>query len=116
MDNNKLKKAIADEQKELIYMLNEWDPIGILPGEEGPMEEYDCIAGPILSLLHRGENKKKLIIFFNELLKNHIGLEPEDSKPAEIADKIMNWWNKKIGKHHITRVVGNKINLYTLII
>ena len=95
MDKKQFKKAIAEEQKELICMLNEWDPIGILPGEGGPLDEYDCFAGPILSLLHRGESKEKLITFLNEHLKNHIGLEPKFSKPTEFANKIMNWWNKK---------------------
>lgn len=95
MGNKKLKKGIADEQKELKQLLNEWDPIGVLPFEGGPKDEYDCFSDPIISLLHKGKNKKEIIAFLNKHLKEHVGLDPKYSKPEEFADKIMHWWNKK---------------------
>lgn len=91
------KKLIKIEEKELNQLLNEWDPIGILPFEGWPDDEYDCFIFPILSILHKDEGREKLIYFLNEHLTEHIGLSLNKKYVDEFADRVIFWW-KNNGK------------------
>ena len=45
---------------ELIQILNEWDPIGVLPFAGGPKDEYGCFLGPITTILEKNKGKEEL--------------------------------------------------------
>lgn len=86
-----MNKKFFYEKKELIDLLNQWDPIGIM-SLEAPKDEYDCFVNPILSILHKGKGKSELTNFLKKHLEDHMGLDSKDSKPDEFAEKIMSWW------------------------
>lgn len=89
------KKLIKVEEKELNQILNEWDPIGILPFEGWPDDEYDCFIFPILSIFHKNEGREKLEYFLNEHLTEHMGMSSDKNDIEQISDKILLWWNGK---------------------
>ena len=89
-------KHIKDEQKELNYLLNEWDPIGILPFEGWPDDEYECFIFPILSILHNSGNREDLKWFLKTHLTEHIWLNPPEGEYIEsFIEKILVWWENK---------------------
>jgi hypothetical protein len=57
-------------------LLNTWDPIGIVP-DGGPLDEYDCLIGPMLGRLERGADARELAEFLRLELDDHFGLDPE---------------------------------------
>jgi hypothetical protein len=81
--------------EELNHLLNEWDPIGVLPLKGGPKDEYQCLIGPLLSLLNKKVDKKEIVTFLNKQLTDHMGLDPQYSKPEEFIDKLLDWWDKQ---------------------
>lgn len=84
------KNTFKIKQKELLALLNKWDPIGVHP--EGQEDEYDCFVWPILSILQSGKGKNELVNFLNRHLEEHIGLEPRAHNSEEFADQIIHWW------------------------
>lgn len=89
------KKLIKTEEKELNQILNEWDPIGILPFDGWPNNEYDCFIFPILSILHKDQGREKLESFIDEHLTEHMGMNSYEEDIKQISDKILLWWNSK---------------------
>jgi hypothetical protein len=57
-------------------LLNTWDPIGIVP-DGGPLDEYDCLVGPMLGRSERGADARELAEFLRRELDDHFGLDPE---------------------------------------
>lgn len=47
------RNAVREKQQELLGLLNEWDPIGVMPG--APSDEYDLLG--LLSRLQRGDRE-----------------------------------------------------------
>lgn len=54
-------ESLGDLQGELRYLLNRWDPIGVYDEEaDYPPDEYDCMIGPLLGRLARGDSRGDL--------------------------------------------------------
>lgn len=84
IDKKKLK-ALRD-------ILNHWDPIGVLPFEGGPKDEYDCFNPVILGVLIKNESEKDLIEALRKHMADHTGIA---GTPEEIAPQIMKWWKAR---------------------
>jgi hypothetical protein len=72
----RLTKAQLHERLELLRDLafNE-DPAGLFPiMAEAPRDEYDCLVGPLLSLLERGASEHEIAKFLESTLKDHFGV------------------------------------------
>ncbi len=95
MNKKKSKNLINPIQEKLRQFLNAWDPIGILPFNGGPIDEYDCLLKPIISLLRDKANKETMITFLREYLKTHLGLNPKfDKKFLNFVNELFFWWEK----------------------
>jgi len=90
VDSKTLGKLIAEEQKELRIILNEWDPIG-----DVPEDEYDSFRDPIISMLHKGKTEKDIAEFLSRHLEGYVGLQSFPTESQEVAKKILCWWNKR---------------------
>jgi hypothetical protein len=78
------RKAVRVKQQELLGLLNEWDPIGVMRGGGAPSDEYDCLLG-LLSRLQHGEQPGKLSRYLRRKLCHHFGLDPDQSHPEQFA-------------------------------
>ena len=67
----------------------DWNPIGV---DDLPRDEYDCIVGPLVSLLVLGAATEELQKHLNELVAEHFGLSP-DRRVPEIAARLRTWFN-----------------------
>ena len=77
------------KQRELQGLVNEWDPIGIMPG--APSDEYDCLLG-LLGRLQRGDEPGKLSRYLRRQLSHHFGLDPYQSHPEQFAERVFAWY------------------------
>ncbi len=80
------------QRKELINLLNRWDPIGVYPFEGGPQDEYECFVKPILSLLVNGKGKRDIIVFLKKHLEHHVGVTSASNDVNNFAEEILLWW------------------------
>lgn len=82
-------------RKELVDLLNKWDPIGVEPSKGGPKDEYDCFVIPLLSMLEANKSKDDISGFLINHLEEHIGLNAKYHKPEKFAEKIVRWYKNR---------------------
>jgi hypothetical protein len=88
------KQAMAD----IAYVqgiLRIWDPIGIFPGDVGPMDEYDSYAPQLVTLLRGGATVDKIQDRLGEIRTRSMGLPAYPQKDRLIADQLVSWWGKR---------------------
>jgi hypothetical protein len=85
------RRAARKKQRELQGLLNEWDTIGVRPGELAPSDEYDCLLGR-LGGLQRGDEPDKLSTYLRRELSLHLGLDADQSHPEQFAKKVFAWY------------------------
>lgn len=83
----------APDWRGLQRLLNEWDPIGVRPKLGGPEDEYDCMLGPLLTLLSGGASETEIGSFLRAELSGHFGLDPGYSQPETFAARLLAWWS-----------------------
>jgi hypothetical protein len=88
------KKVLKRLSSELLNILNEWDPIGVLPGAGGPQDEYECLVWPIISLLQKDAGEGELMNFLDRYLTDHMGLDFVDGGSKATVVQIFDWWKE----------------------
>ncbi len=87
---------LAALQDELRYLLNRWDPIGIYDEAFNfPPDEYDCLLGPLLTRLARGESRAALSEYLWPEVEDHFGLDPVRCGTDNLADHLLAWYAAK---------------------
>jgi hypothetical protein len=80
---------------ELRDLLCQWDPIGVMRDFDGPCDEYDCLIGPLLSMLDRNVTLEQVDDFLKHELDVHFGLgSPQKPGLEDISAKICEWYKK----------------------
>jgi hypothetical protein len=86
--------TVKHEWFELRALLNEWDPIGIYdPLTDFPPDEYDCMEGPLMSRLQRGDSVDQITAYLTTELAEHFGLDPAPSRPQDFAQRLVTWFH-----------------------
>jgi hypothetical protein len=80
----------ADAQADLRSLLNAWDPIGV--ADDAPPDEYDCMIGPLLGRLRRGDGRAEISEFLRFELEHHFALDPARRDVDGMADRLVDWW------------------------
>jgi hypothetical protein len=78
---------------ELRELLNEWDPIGVMP--DGPRDEYDCLAGPVLRMLEGGASHGQIADFLRSEIAEHFGLSPQHYDFGSVARGLRRWFHER---------------------
>jgi hypothetical protein len=86
------KQEIRQRSSELNALLCEWDPIGV--GPDGPRDEYDCLIGPLLTLLQSGATQDEIASYLETELVEHFGLEPNRESIAAAASRACYWFDR----------------------
>jgi hypothetical protein len=71
-------------------MLDEWDPIG----SGAPAGEYECMKGPLVSALHRGDSAAVISTWIDTELQDHFGLDSRPSAAENFADRLVAWFEQ----------------------
>jgi hypothetical protein len=90
VDHSRRKAEVHRKQQELQGLLNEWDPLAVMPGQLAPSDEYDCLIG-LLGRLQRGGTPDKLA-YLRRRLRHHFGIDPDESHPDQFADQVFAWY------------------------
>ncbi len=68
--------------------MQDWDPIGVKDYPEAG-SEYDQYAQTIWGLLHKGANADQIVQFLNDVVKNNLGLRPDETRAKTTARKLI---------------------------
>jgi hypothetical protein len=91
-DVTELKMAVRHKEAELRDLLNGWDPLGVYEPESGaPLDEYDCLH-KVIGTLQRGASEAEISAFLTAELRDHFGIDPEHSRPADFAATLYAWY------------------------
>lgn len=89
-------ESLSALQGELRYLLNRWDPIGIYDEAlDFPSDEYDCLLGPLLVRLTRGDGRPAFTEYLWHEVEDHCGLDPVRCGTDQFADQLLAWYAAK---------------------
>lgn len=84
-----LKKNALAQIEAVQRILRRWDPIGVRPGIEAPVDEYDGYAPHIVSLVVHGCSVDELSNHLGGIHNKAMGLKGSDKHDNEIASEII---------------------------
>ena len=86
MSNKKLKARYNQTFKVVKRIINDWDPIGLLP--PAPDDEYEMEIGRIVVLLHKAESANILAVEIGSIFNQSFDLNITIEKCLPVAEKI----------------------------
>lgn len=88
MDKSEAKQLM--DKVRVIF--NEWDFLGVVGAQDdgGPLDEYDCLVGPVTTLISQGAKREKLEEYIKNELNDHFGIKDQYSKEGlhKTLDKL----------------------------
>lgn len=81
------RRKLRDEHGQLLTLLNEWDPAGIV-GAEG-RDRYSPLADALLDLLGDDASEQDITSFLEREIAGQFGRKPADA--SRFATKVMTW-------------------------
>ncbi len=89
MSSQDQKRHVMEQVRKVAAVLRRWDPIGALPGEDGPADEYDSYAPHIVTLAQRGDSLAQLVIHLHHLRTETMGMPANMKLDKEAAEEII---------------------------
>jgi hypothetical protein len=74
----------------LAVLSRDWDPIGF--GDLLPRDEYDCLTGPVSTLLRRGAGPEALARALEDYRTGHFGLASDLPRDLSAAAALLDWY------------------------
>lgn len=96
MSSKEQQRHPMEQVRKVAAVLRRWDPIGILPGEDGPGDEYDSYAPHIVSLVQRGDSFAQLVIHLHHLRTETMGLPANMELDKEAAEGIIRAVDRRV--------------------
>lgn len=104
------KREIRERSSQLRALMRKWDPIGVMSDPDWPRDEYDCLMGPVLTLLAQGSSEKEIARYLRKEIDEHFGLSPDNYDFTEFAGRLRRWFD------HGWRVVGDPVTIFVALL
>ena len=88
------KRESRERSAQLRALICEWDPIGVMNDPDWPRDEYDCLVGPLLTLLQSGTSDDAIGEYLRNELVDHFGLSPAPYDFAVVIQRVRAWFNR----------------------
>jgi hypothetical protein len=86
------KRELRERVRELNAMMVDWDPTGVIGDSHAPRDEYECLVGPLLTLLQSGASNVEIERYLAKQVLEHFGLSPNRSDVASVAVRVHRWF------------------------
>jgi hypothetical protein len=87
------KQASGRRWIDLQTRLNSWDPLGLI--EMGaPIDEYDCVLGPLMRRLESGDDPVSIAAFLDQEFVEHFGERVRDFGSKAFAEQSRQWFDE----------------------
>ena len=83
------RRAAMDRVAKVQEILRRWDPIGVLPGELAPADEYDSYAPHIVSMVTQGCSREQRCAHMGTICTDTMGVEETPESDWEFAGEII---------------------------
>jgi len=83
---------------ELNHLLNDWDPIAVVPALGGgghPLDEYRSYAPGLLGMLNNGAGVTQVAAELARLASQVMGVSSDPKRERLAADHIVNWFSTR---------------------
>lgn len=81
--DKKEAKQIMNEVREIV---REWDVLGV--ADIAPEDEYDCLVGPLTSLVAKGASRDELRAFMEKDMNGHFGLTDQEYNKDSLENAL----------------------------
>jgi hypothetical protein len=88
-DKKTIKRRAMAQVRAIEAILRRWDPLGVLPGEAAPADEYDSYATHIVSLVNSGCSMEALAQHLSGLRVSALGAAKENARELAIAGEMI---------------------------
>lgn len=105
-----LKREIRARSAELRALMCEWDPIGVMDDPNSPRDEYDCLVGPLLTLLDSGASKEEIARYLRKEVDEHFGLSADNYDFTSVAECVRRWFD------HRWRAIAEPVTIYVALL
>jgi len=91
-----------ESRRQIRALLMDWDPIGVA-GIEEAADEYDCMISPLMHQLYDGATTDALCSWIGAERTGHFGLGPDDDSDSALAERLTQWWVRRISPSNSSR-------------
>ncbi len=86
------KHELRQRWGELRALVNEWDPVGLI-GAGAPLDEYECVVGPLLRMLEERAQEAEIAAFLGTEFDEHFGVPVADARV--FAGRAASWYKTR---------------------
>ena len=97
------KRESSERSAQLRALICEWDPLGVMADPAWPRDEYDCLVGPLLTLVQSGASKEEIALYLRTEIVEHFGLSGEGHDFTSVAERVRRWFDR--GWRHLAEPV-----------
>ena len=91
------KREVRERVRELNALMADWDPTGVIADSHAPRDEYECLVGPLLTLLQSGAGEPAIRRYLSKQLVEHFGVPANDKDVAAVAARVHRWFESMKG-------------------
>ncbi len=100
------KRELRERSLQLRALLCEWDPIGVMSDPEWPRDEYECLEGPLLTLLAQDAPEEDIARYLRNEIAEHFGLSSANHDFTDVSGRLRRWFD------HGWRKVGEPVTIF----
>lgn len=89
---------LADEQAQLLSMLNQWDRANGGEPRQRDRGRYDSLIEPILTRLSSGATVASLAEYLWFEVRDHLAIDPTRSRPDLMAERLVAWYHDQAAR------------------
>ncbi len=82
------KRELRKRSAQLRALICEWDPIGVMSEPGWTRDEYDCLVGPLLTILASGASEEEIARYLRKEIDEHFGLAPDHYDFTEVGGRF----------------------------
>jgi hypothetical protein len=86
------RREIRQRSAQILALLSSWDPMGVSP--DWVRDEYECMTGPLLTLLQRGAELEMIASYLESELDHHFGVRLARDNVHAMAERILLWYER----------------------
>ena len=69
--------------------------MGIMDDPDWPRDEYECLVGPLLRRLGKGDDAEAIGRFLAGELEEHFGIAAPPHRPHAFAERVIAWYQER---------------------
>ena len=75
-----------------------------------PRDEYDCLMGPLLTLLDSGASKEEIARYLRKEIDEHFGLSADNYDFTAVAERVRRWFD------HGWRAIAEPVTIFVALL